>query len=111
MPVTINGTAGITFNNSSTSSVGGLGDGQTWQNMTASRSSGVTYTNSTGKPISIIVTCGLNGSTISLTIAGSVRQSMGNTGAGNGNVTGIVPNGATYSVTAPSTIDNWSELR
>ena len=31
----------------------GVGVGQTWQNLTGSRSSGVTYTNSTGKPIQV----------------------------------------------------------
>ena len=35
----------------STQPFDGLGVGQTWQDVTASRAAGVTYTNSTGKPI------------------------------------------------------------
>jgi hypothetical protein len=85
-----------------------IGVGQTWQNV--SKFSGVTYTNSTGKPISVIVGCSLSSSTISLTVDGLVIQSMGNTAAGPGNVSAIVPNNSTYSVNAPSAV-SWFELR
>jgi len=37
------------------SSTNGLGHGQTWTDVSGSRSSGVTYTNSTGKPIVVLV--------------------------------------------------------
>ena len=36
--------------------MGGLGYGQSWQNVTGSRSVGATYTNNTGKPIMVLVT-------------------------------------------------------
>ena len=36
----------------------GIGVGQTWQNVTASRSAGVTYTNTTGKPIMVFLGTG-----------------------------------------------------
>ena len=32
-----------------------IGVGQTWQDVTASRVAGITYTNSTGKPISVSI--------------------------------------------------------
>ena len=35
-----------------------FGVGQTWQNLTSSRASGVTYTNTTGKPIQIYIVTG-----------------------------------------------------
>ena len=35
-----------------------FGVGQTWQNLTSSRASGVTYTNTTGKPIQIYIMTG-----------------------------------------------------
>ncbi len=41
-----------------------LGVGQTWQDVTSSRSSGVTYTNTTGKPIQIYIMTGTESSTL-----------------------------------------------
>jgi len=84
-----------------------IGVGQTWQNV--AKFSGVTYTNNTGKPIFISVNCNLNSSTISLTVDGLVIQSMGNTAAGPGNVSALIPNNSTYSVSAPSAV-SWFEL-
>ena len=40
----------------STAASGGLGIGQTWQNVTASRAVGTNYTNSTGNPIMVAMT-------------------------------------------------------
>ena len=92
----------------------GLGVGQTWTNVTASRVSGTTYTNTTGKPICVSVTGTLaaaNG--LTLTISGIIVNE-GYVSAANTRpiAVGIVPNGETYSVAAsPSTIKAWSELR
>ncbi len=41
-----------------------FGVGQTWQDLTSSRSSGVTYTNTTGKPIQIYIMTGTQSSTL-----------------------------------------------
>ncbi len=41
-----------------------FGVGQTWQNLTSSRSAGVTYTNTTGKPIQIYIMTGTQSSTL-----------------------------------------------
>jgi len=41
-----------------------LGTGQTWQDVISSRSSGVTYTNTTGKPIQIYIMTGTQSSTL-----------------------------------------------
>lgn len=41
-----------------------LGVGQTWQDMTSSRASGVTYTNTTGKPIQVYIMTGTESSTL-----------------------------------------------
>ena len=90
---------------------------QTWQNMTGSRSLGTTYTNTTGKPIQIVV---------SLTHANSgighqIYVGSENWNAGQNNSTGgittsswaIVPNNTTYSVAAQTgeSIGKWVELR
>ncbi|NWD04101.1 phage tail protein [Pseudomonas gingeri] len=93
-----------------------LGFGQTWQNVTASRVPGTTYTNTTGRPI--VVSCYANSAStnnINLTVSGVVvAQNIVNnaTSGANSTVSAIVPHGATYSVaTTPSPISLWSELR
>ena len=103
MAVTINGTTGLTFNNSSTQTVGGIGDGQTWQDVLASRSAGVTYTNSTGTPILVnIQTSQTGGSNPSASIAVSgvkAAQDGQSNVPGGATLSVIVPNGATYVYT------------
>jgi len=109
MSVTINGTNGLTYNDASTQGSTAIGySPQSWQNLTASRANGVTYTNSTGRPIQFFVTKSGNG---------------GGTVYINGNQIGywyasgndfpvadcIVPNGATYQVAG--SFGYWSELR
>jgi hypothetical protein len=59
-----------------------IGVGQTWQNMTASRSPGTTYTNTTGRPIQILVrletyTLGTGSTYTTLTINGNVVGCFG----------------------------------
>lgn len=107
MSTTISGTSGLTFPNASTSTVGGLGDGQTWQLLTASRSSGVTYTNNTGKPIVVYVIP--NASSGYWTINGQNSVSGTVTGQSYAAMTMIVPNGQTYMYTGG--LQTWAELR
>ena len=93
-----------------------IGVGQTWQNVTASRALGTTYTNSTSKPIFIAVECGLSvgGSAFSITVNG-VKMCRYYAQANSGGVTqwSIVPSGQTYLATNESgaTLNNWLELR
>ena len=87
-----------------------IGIGQTWQDVTASRASGTTYTNITGKPIQYCVSFAYVGNgTASLTVGGVVVNSFtfGLSGAG-ASLSAIVPNGSTYS--ASGTITRWTEL-
>jgi hypothetical protein len=91
----------------------GLGYSQTWQNVT--RSVGVTYYNTTGKPISVHVrnsTSTDNG--IWLTIGGVEADGTqnGNYSGTQSAVTGVVPVGGSYVVTnVGAGIAVWSELR
>jgi len=92
-----------------------LGWNQTWQNMTASRSAGVTYTNSTGRPIVANVTYGGNTSAsttnIHVTVDGITMSLAINTNSGgSAGATGhvIIPSGSTYSF---NVADTWWELR
>lgn len=91
-----------------------IGVGQTWQDMTASRSTGVTYTNTTGKPILInIWSGGANFTSASLTVNSIIIDSYSvNTSNGAlAKIGGLVPAGATYSVAMSPAVSKWSELR
>ena len=94
---------------------GGIGVGQTWQDVTASRAINTTYTNSTGKSITLVVTIlTFTGSTAFNFIVGGVTipvfsaTAMGDGFAGG---TIIVPPGATYSCSTFFTHNSWLELR
>ena len=94
-----------------------LGVGQTWQNVTAGRALGVTYTNSTGKPIFVKISgYGTTGADLRITINGLVTmyQNVFNVSATSGTVYGLVPNGSTYSASIGAgslqSMD-WAELR
>ena len=82
-----------------------LGWNQTWQNVTASRSSGVTYNNTSGRPIFISV----QGDQTAVEIIVDGEYVVLNE-AGTDYGVAIVPNGSTYSVTVNSLL-NWMELR
>jgi hypothetical protein len=93
--------------------VKGLGDAQTWKG--ASRSSGVTYTNTTGMPIALAihVTNPLTG-IVQLYVQGEVVDGYeyNVTTGGRFVLKGIVPVGATYSVvTNGGSIQSWRELK
>lgn len=99
---------------SSAPAASGLGVGQTWQNLTSSRSSGVTYTNSTGKPIAVAVdTTFAANARVGATVDGINVYSVGvATSGGDVSATFIVPNNSTYVVTISNAgLGFWSELR
>lgn len=115
----VSGSSGSCTGNAATSS-GSLGNGQTWQNVAASRVQGTTYTNSTGRSILVSISVRNTGTTYgpTLTIGGILIAASGdsdaglNAGGAKGQLTGIVPNGVTYLVTASfSAVDYWAELR
>jgi hypothetical protein len=84
-----------------------LGVNQTWQNVSGSRVSGTTYTNSTGKPIAIAISQSLSGGT--LTVGGLVVAY-----AAGGQVQpwfAIVPDGVTYVASLTRFSTYWQELR
>ena len=98
-----------------------IGVGQTWQDMTASRSAGVTYTNTTGKPIMIAIQA-INittaaGVDIVVTVGGLIHHfgfANASLAANNAATSGvlIVPNNVTYSFTVTNmTYQHCYELR
>lgn len=92
----------------------GIGVNQTWQNVTASRVSGTTYTNSTGKPITIkVYSVAAPTSQVAITVSGTAFPTISSSvGGGTFQVfdMAIVPAGATYSATTVGTM-TWWELR
>jgi hypothetical protein len=92
-----------------------LGVGQTWQDVASIRSSGSTYTNNTGKPITVIVSIRDANvfSGVLVTVAGVVIIDVDDVGAqGTTPYTFVVPAGSTYSVNVnANTIRGWAELR
>jgi hypothetical protein len=92
-----------------------LGVGQTWQNVTGSRALGTTYTNSTGRPISVNIVASRSNAagTLGITVAGVSTGDLAIAQAVQGFVSAIVPNGATYLISGSTltTIEAWVELR
>jgi hypothetical protein len=84
-----------------------MGVSQTWQNLTGSRTSGVTYTNSTTKPRFIVITKTGTASSGTLEIAGVTIGSLSSTAISDV-ISAVVPVGATYKYTG--TILSWTEL-
>lgn len=89
-----------------------IGVGQTWQDVTASRAAGTTYTNSTGKPIMVSIEVS-SSATNALIIDGITISEISDSDGMGSTVQGIVPNNSTYllSVGGATTLEGWKELR
>ena len=90
-----------------------IGVNQTWQDVTASRAIGTTYTNSTGKPIEVLLTATqVGGGSLSVTINGALIYTIAPQQIGEKDVFPfIVQNGMTYLVSGTMTKNQWMELR
>ena len=115
--ITSNNITSVNFENIYPSSKE-IGVGQTWQDVTSQRQAGITYTNTTGKPIQVLIQ-GLNNNedtektfyvdskpiAIFYGHSGFARRNMLNT---------IIPAGSTYKLNTLQNggrIDVWAELR
>ena len=95
-----------------------IGVGQTWQNVTASRAFATTYTNTTGRPITVNVGTVRRPditATMTATVGGvSFDVDFTSSGAQNRLIgVFIVPSGATYQVSTDQafSLQQWMELR
>lgn len=91
----------------------GLGVGQSWQDVNASRALNTTYTNSTGRTISVSLTVGvtIQNSVFAIVVNG---VTIGYTGVYSNAVYAsfVVPPGGTYTINGSNiTKSSWSELR
>lgn len=109
--LTSNGTSWVSSAQSS------VGVGQSWQNMTSSRSIGTSYTNSTGKPISVSISFNCANSSGAELVVDGVVVAVSAIAIYTAQVflTAIIPNGSSYIVNHLNgggyTVATWSELR
>lgn len=89
----------------------GIGDGQSWQDVTVSRAVNTTYTNTTGR--AIFVSISVVNFRAPLYVGSSVfTADFGPHGAGiYGWVGVIVPPGVTYKLGVGAAVEEWCELR
>jgi hypothetical protein len=88
---------------------------QSWQDVSGSRSLNNNYTNSTGKAISVAVSATFGTSAYLTGVVGGVNviTTYAHANSEGGNITFIVPAGATYSVATGGGLSSvvWTELR
>lgn len=93
----------------------GIGVGQTWQDVTGSRVVGTTYTNTTGRPIQILVQYLDSGSSDGATFRiGSLTRITSDVPAVYTYplwFSAVIPNGETYSIGGGVVTPAWWELR
>lgn len=89
-----------------------LGDGQTWQDVKATRAPNTTYTNSTGRPIMVVCSSILTSMASEFVVDGvSVAKHQG-FGSGDWIYSFVVvPVGSTYRLNGTNAIFTWAELR
>jgi hypothetical protein len=87
---------------------------QSWQDLTSTRATGVTYTNSTGQPIEIAVNVS-GPARIDIVIGSNVLYGPSGAAGANLQMGATIPAGANYSVTAfggnAPALSSWHELR
>lgn len=96
-------------------SIASIGINQTWQDMLAERQNGVVYTNTTGRPIQILVSQQQSSTSQTCTLEINNVESLRNVSYGNADgciVSAIIPARATYKVVYKNyTPLKWFELR
>ena len=101
---------GTNITGTSNALVAGIGVNQTWTDVTTSRTAGTTYTNSTGKPIQVLVTISVSTQTFYFYINNVAAARIGNNGyIDYAPFSVIIPNGVTYKVDGG--VLTWWELR
>lgn len=89
-----------------------LGVGQTWQNVSASRTNSTSYQNTTSKPIYVSIRVSNTATILQVSADGTNWVDVSNSGGGQaGAVAAIVPPGHYYRFNGAGTIVSWAELR
>lgn len=83
-----------------------------WTNVTSSRAIGTTYTNSSGRPIYVIITAGVTVGNGQWNVAiGGSSMAIQNLQTDGVSWSFIVLNGQTYSLSGPYSLALWYEFR
>jgi len=92
---------------------GPIGSGQSWVDVTASRTAGVTYTNTTGQAIMVVISRLMSTGTNVMLVDGLTVSTIADNGGSSFTASHsvIVPAGSTYSITVPGSSVSWYELR
>ena len=92
-----------------------IGVGQTWQDMASQRARGTIYTNTTGRPIQILVLYHDSGAAEGATFrVGSLTRTTADLSGGANYpfwFSAVIPEGVTYSISGGVNIPEWWELR
>jgi hypothetical protein len=104
-PSTVQGVGGQAL-----TAMSSIGYGQTWQNVSGSRTTGTTYYNTTSRPILVSIRSAVNINAV-LTINGVQAAWSDNSASNRGLVSGIVPPGQSYVLSGGYLAGSWSELR
>jgi hypothetical protein len=111
-PSTIQGVGGQAL-----TALSSIGYGQTWQNVSGSRTTGTTYYNTTGKPIFVVINFYASGTggTCNVAVSGAtiMNGATAASTATNQQAYFIVPVGGSYTTTTVggTTLGTWFELR
>lgn len=107
------GSTAVTNATTATNVTNGLGVSQTYQNVTGSRASGTTYTNSTSKPIWVwySATSATNGAVTTAYVDGNLACYTSMDLYPRAFAGFIVPSGSTYSINCGGNLAYWLELR
>ena len=90
-----------------------IGVGQTWQDVSGSRSaSSTSYQNTSGKPISIGLALDNNSGALQMSSDNSTWVTVGSrSGTETNSISAVIPNGYYYRLTGTPSIQSWAELR
>lgn len=86
-----------------------IGVGQTWQDVTGSRAKNTTYTNTTGRTITVAINANINSKEV-LTI-GNIKFPDMNDGDGFSFTSFTIPAGVSYKLSGWTAMSIWAELR
>lgn len=91
-----------------------VGEGQTWQNLSGSRSAGVDYQNTTGRAIQVMVSYSSGNTATGFQVSNDGITWFDQITSRNGgisHVSPIIPDNGYYRVLSGITIEDWLELR
>lgn len=89
--------------------IASIGINQTWQDVTQERRIGITYTNTTDRPIMVSITTNDN---LAELFISDIKAAVGNDGSNAlTSLFAIIPSKATYVLKGSTTLYHWAELR